>query len=141
MTDKNRAFFEKVFSYYTKNDNETFFTYFDQHVEWTVNGDSIFTGNYKNLDSVKTVFARFFQLIGNQPANQNLRHLVVEGKMAAAYLYDTIVGADGKKHIMEYSMWLEVSSNGKKIVKVDTYADGMQIDKILKACAQKRKSA
>jgi ketosteroid isomerase-like protein len=140
----SRKFYDDLFSYYTSNDNAKFYSYFDQHSEWKINGEHIFAGTYKNLDLVKASFQRFYQMLGLSPKShlkQNLKYLLVEGNKAAAFLYDEILAKDGKKYIVDYSLVLEHSKEGK-ITKVDMIIDALQLDKISKVCATKpRKSA
>ncbi len=67
--------------------------------------------------------------------------MVVEGDKAAAFLLDEVVGKDGKNYNIGYALFIEVSKDGKKILKIDNFVDTHQILEIIKASTKKRLAA
>lgn len=137
---ENRKFMEHLFSFYTKGEMQKFFNCFDPHAIWTIHGNHPFAGEYKTIANLENCFSQIYDYIEGKP-KQFLRYLVVEGNKAAAFLYDEVTGKDGQKYILDYTLLLEISKEGNKIVWVDSYMDGEQILQLIRAGQQKRKSA
>ncbi len=134
-----RKFMEHLFSYYTKGEMQKFFNCFDPHAVWNIHGSHPFAGEYKTIASLENCFSQLYDFIEGRP-KQNLRYLVVEGNKAAAFLYDEVIGKDGEKYILDYSLILELSKEGK-IVWVDNYMDSEQLLHLIRGSQQKRKTA
>ncbi|MES2344930.1 MAG: nuclear transport factor 2 family protein [Chlamydiota bacterium] len=135
-----RKFVEKLFSYYTQGEMQGFFSCFDPHAVWKVHGNHPYAGEYKTIANLENIFSQFYDFIQGKP-KQNLRHLIVEGNKAAAFLYDEVVGKDGKTYTLDYTMLLEVAKDGKSVVFVDSYIDGEQILEVIRASCRRAQVA
>lgn len=134
---ETRKFMETLFSYYTKGDMEKFFSCFDPHAVWTIHGNHPFAGEFKTIANLENVFSQFYTYIQGKP-QQNLRYLVVEKNVAAAFLYDEVIGKDGEKYTLDYTLLLELSKDGNKIVWVDNYMDTDQLMQLIRAAWQRK---
>lgn len=136
---ETRKFMEHLFSYYTKGEMQKFFSCFDPHAVWTIHGSHPFAGEYKTIAALENCFSQLYDFIEGKP-KQYLRYLVVEGNKGAAFLYDEVIGKDGEKYVLDYTLVLELSKDGK-IVWVDNYMDSEQLLHLVKVSQQKRKTA
>jgi ketosteroid isomerase-like protein len=135
-----REFIEKAFSYYTQGKMQEFFACFDPHAIWNIHGNHPFAGEYKTIANLENVFSQFYDFIQGKP-KQYLRRLIVEGNRAAAFLYDEVVGKDGKTYVLNYTLLLEMGKDGKSIVWVDNYMDTDQILEVIRASYRRAKAA
>lgn len=140
MPNTPRKFLEDVFSHYSKGEMDKFFQCLDPQIKWTIHGEHDLAGEYKNLEGVKGVYKRYGELMRDKPKHR-LRHLVVEGDKAVAILLDEAVGKEGRNYNINYAFYIELSKDGKKILKIDNFLDTQPILEITKASTKKRLAA
>jgi ketosteroid isomerase-like protein len=136
----SRKFLEDVFSFYCKGEMEHFFHCLDPQVRWLVHGEHELAGEYKDIHAVKEAYKRYADFLRDKPKHR-LRHLVVEGEKAAAILLDEAVGKDGRNYNLNYTFYIELSKDGKKILKIDNFLDVQQLLEIIKASTAKKRYA
>ena len=127
-----RSFLETVLSYYTNGEMDKFFGALDAKIQWVIHGKNAFTGVYGNLEEVKKGFQRFYGMLA-APPKQRLRYLIVEGTKAAAFLYDDVVGKDGKNYTIDYWFTIHLAKDNHKIVKIDNFMDCLQMQNVVQA--------
>jgi|GEM_PF-4011816 len=137
MSNGHRKFLEDVFSHYSKGETDKFFHCLDSQVKWTIHGEHDLAGEYKNVDAVKNAYKRYTSFLRDKPKHR-LRHLVVEGDKAIAVLLDEAVGKDGRNYNINYAFYIELSKDGKKILKIDNFLDAQPLTDIIKASTKKR---
>ena len=104
-----------------------------------MHGENAFAKTYNSLQQVRDSFQRYFDSCTNFP-KRKVRYIVVEGNKAAVFLTDEVKGKDGKSYSLDYSFVLELSKDGKKVVRVENFMDSLTMQHILQA-AEKRRAA
>jgi ketosteroid isomerase-like protein len=140
MADKSHKFLNDLFSHYSKGETEKFFHAFDPHVKWIIRGEHDLAGELTSLKAVRDTYTRYTGLLRDKPKH-HLRYLIIEGSHAVAVLFDEVVDRNGKNHLINYTLVLELSKEGNKILKVDNFVDSLQMDNLFKATSKSRLSA
>jgi ketosteroid isomerase-like protein len=140
MAESHRKFLEDVFSCYSKGETDTFFEYFDPQVKWTIHGEHDLAGDRKSVEEIKNIYKRYTAFLRDKPKHR-LRHLVIEGDKAIAILLDEVVGKDGRNYNINYTFYIEISKDGKKIIKIDNFLDTQQLLEVIKASNKKSLAA
>jgi ketosteroid isomerase-like protein len=140
MAEGHRKFLEDVFSSYSKGETDKFFSYFDPQVKWTIHGEHDLAGEHKSLEKIENIYKLYRGFLRDKPKHR-LRHLVVEGDKAIAILLDEAVGKDGRNYNINYTFFIEISKDGKKIIKIDNFLDSQQLLEVIKAGNKKNLAA
>jgi uncharacterized protein len=122
MENKTRVLLKMIFSHLEKGDLKSFWDYFSEDVNWTVEGTHPLAGKYQSLTEFrKATFDRLPQVLAS-PIKFKVKDLLVDGSRGAVIMDGESITHDGVPFHNRYCWIVSIGMNDK-IDRVDAFLD------------------